>query len=85
MKDQYLQKVILQAKIQGREEVLNNPEQWDLQTKKAPTRIFFVDEVRALLHQLDKEKISLSKFVEILNEKATGLTSIELYKISNPK
>lgn len=45
-------------------------------------RIFYVDEVRKWINQLLKEEISISKFVEMLNEKATGLSAIEMYRMS---
>lgn len=48
-------------------------------------KIFYVNEVRDLIRLYDKEEISLSKFVEILNEKSTGLSAIELFKLKNQK
>ena len=42
--------------------------------------IFYIDEVREWIRQYDKEEISLSRFVEILNEKAMGKSAIELYR-----
>lgn len=45
-------------------------------------RVFYIDEVRKMLIQLKNEDISLSKFVEVLNEKATGLTALEMYNLS---
>lgn len=42
-------------------------------------RIFYIDEVRKLVNQLCNEEISMSRFTEILNEKATGLSALELY------
>lgn len=46
-------------------------------------RIFYVDEVKKMIQQLDNEEITLSRFVEILNEKATGLSAIELSKLED--
>ena len=43
-------------------------------------KIFYVDEVRNWIRQYDKQEISLSKFVELLNEKATGKSAIEMYQ-----
>lgn len=44
-------------------------------------RVFYIDEVRKLLNQLRNEEISMSKLVEALNEKATGLEGDELNKL----
>lgn len=43
-------------------------------------RIFYVDEIKKLINQYDKEEITLSRFVEILNEKATGKKAVKLHK-----
>lgn len=43
-------------------------------------RVFYIDEVRKLVNQLIAEEISMSKFTEILNEKATGMTALELWQ-----
>lgn len=44
-------------------------------------RIFYIDEVRKMLQAYNKGGISLSKLVELLNEKATGLSAIELHDL----
>lgn len=44
------------------------------------TRIFYIDEVHKWIKQYNNEEISLSKFTEMLNEKATGIDAIEFYK-----
>lgn len=44
-------------------------------------RIFYIDEVRQMISQLDKEEITLSKFVELLNEKAMGMTAVQMYQL----
>lgn len=46
-----------------------------------PKRIFYIDEVRKLINKLFNEECTMSRFVEILNEKATGIRAIELYKL----
>ena len=44
-------------------------------------RLFYIDEVRKLLHLFDTEEISFSRFVEMLNEKATGLSASEITRL----
>jgi hypothetical protein len=44
-------------------------------------KVFFVQEVRNMFNSYYKEEISLSRLTEMLNEKATGLSAIEMYKI----
>ena len=80
------QKVFYPQSIKGKE--LTEPQikyllevgYFDLRNAVIPfKKPFYVDTVRKLIQQYDKEEISLSKLVEVLNEKATGLSAIEMH------
>lgn len=45
--------------------------------------LFYIDEVRPLINSLLKEEITMSRYVEILNEKATNLSPIEISAIKS--
>jgi hypothetical protein len=47
---------------------------------KSP-RVFYVDEIRKMVNDLLKEEMSMSKFTELLNEKATGIDAVDMYKL----
>jgi len=47
--------------------------------KSVPDRIFYIDETRKLINEFLKEEMSMSRFVEILNEKATGVPAMERF------
>lgn len=44
-------------------------------------KLFYVAEIRKLIEQYNDEEITFSRLVEILNEKATGLTPMEIANI----
>lgn len=44
-------------------------------------KLLYIDEVRSMVNQYLKEEISLSKLTELLNEKVTGLSAIEISKL----
>jgi len=50
---------------------------------KQRERVFFLDEVRQLIFRVDREEISISRLVEILNEKALGLDRANIYNMAD--
>lgn len=53
----------------------------ELGPEKYRNRLFYIDEVRQLINSLLKEEISIGRFVEILNEKSTGLHPLQIASI----
>lgn len=48
--------------------------------KESKKQVFFIDEMQDLVKELNNKNISMSKFVEVLNEKATGISWQEMVK-----
>lgn len=48
--------------------------------RESKKQIFFIDEMQDLVKGLNNKNISMSKFVEVLNEKATGISWQEMVK-----
>lgn len=49
---------------------------------ESPDRIFFTPEISELLTRLNEKDITITGFVEILNEKITGLTHTQQLKLN---